>query len=73
MNRRIKLNRRDYIDFDNIEKIVQKGSILWVYKVKGYPKVTKTEFGISVLLRNCINAGITGEEIVELKKSVYLA
>lgn len=70
--RLVKLNRRDFLEFEKIEKAVKKGNILWVYRNDGvYPKIIKTEFGIDRFFLNCVNAKVTAEEIVKFKKKCY--
>lgn len=67
----IKINRRDFLDFYAIEKIVLKRGICYVYRNDGvYPKIIKSEHGIGFLYIGMINAGVTSEEIKDLQKRV---
>lgn len=54
----LKLNRKHTIDTDNIEKFVIKKDIIWVYRIEGYPKVYKTDYGAYLLRNKLVNLGL---------------
>jgi len=55
---KLKVNRRDFADPKNIEKIViKKDGMVWVYRKKGYPKVFKCLEGIYTLKVRLVNIG----------------
>ena len=41
---KLKVNRKHSVDIDNIEKFVIKKDCVWVYRIKGYPKIYKTDY-----------------------------
>jgi len=72
---KLKINRRDFIDIDNIKKIVIKkggmfGHDIWIYKKEGYPKILKCLEGIDVLKNRMVNKGCTIHDFeVEYEKT----
>lgn len=40
---KLKINRKHFVDIDNIEKLVIKKECVWIYRKVGYPKVYKTD------------------------------
>lgn len=61
---KLKVNRRDFVSLDNIEKIVIKkngmfGQDIWVYKKRGYPPILKCLEGLAVLKNRLTNLGKT--------------
>ncbi len=55
---KLKINRKHFIDIDNIEKLVIKKDIIWVYRIKGYPKVYKADCGIYLFRNRLVNLGL---------------
>jgi len=53
---KIQINRKHYIEFDNIKKIVDKKSGLWIYKFSGYPNAYKASCKLSEFLLRIVNA-----------------
>ena len=61
---KIKVNRRDFIEPENIKKIVIKksgifGHDVWIYKKVGFPPILKCLEGIDRLKNRMVNAGCT--------------
>lgn len=54
----LKINRKYSIDIDNIEKLVIKGDIIWVYLKEGYPPILKTDYGAYLLRNKLVNLGL---------------
>ncbi len=55
---KLKLNRKHFVDIDNIEKFVIKGDIVWVYLKEGYPPILKTDYGAYLLRNKLVNLGL---------------
>lgn len=56
---KLQLNRKHLIDPAQIEKLVYKNNIVWVYLKKGnYPRILKTECNAYVLRNRMINIGL---------------
>lgn len=53
---KIKINRKHFVDIDNIEKIVVK-DVPWVYLKEGYPRILKATKGLEKLKLALTNAG----------------
>ena len=67
----IKVNRRDWIEVDNIKKIVYTSRNVKVYKKDGsYPHAIISEGGISSILLRLVNAGVDSEKIQEIKDGI---
>ncbi len=55
---KLKINRKHYVDIDNIEKFVIKKDIIWVYLKEGYPPILKTDYGVYLLRNQLVNLGL---------------
>ncbi len=55
---RLKINRKYFVDIQNIEKLVIKDNIVWVYRLKGYPKIYKSDCGIYLFRNRLVNLGL---------------
>lgn len=74
MIKELKVNRRDFISLDNIEKIVIKkggrfGHDVWVYTISGFPKIYKCLEGLDILKNRLVNLNCTIHDFkVEIEK-----
>lgn len=66
---KLKINRKYSISLTDIEKIVIKCDIPWVYLKKGhYPPILKATEGLDRLKNNLVNLGYTLKDFkVEIK------
>ena len=55
---KLKINRKYFVDINNIEKLVIKDNIVWVYCLKGYPKIYKSDCGIYLFRNRLVNLGL---------------
>lgn len=56
----VKINRKYFVDTDEIEKIVIKGNNARIYLKKGnYPLILKTTEGLCLFKKRLVNAGCT--------------
>ncbi len=56
--KKLKLNRKHFININNIEKFVIKKDCVWVYLKKDYPKILKTDYGVYLLRNKLVNLGL---------------
>jgi len=60
---KLKINRRDFEDIENIEKfLLKKNGHVWVYRKRGYPKIYKCLEGLYILSNRLVNLGHTIHE-----------
>lgn len=65
---KIKVNRRDWIEVDNIKKIVYTSRSVKVYKKDGsYPHAIIAEGTYESIFLRLVNAGVKGDKLKELK------
>ena len=53
---KIQINRKHFLELDNIKKIVEKKSDLWIYKISGYPNAYKCSCKLPEFLMRIANA-----------------
>ena len=57
---KLKVNRKHFVELDNIEKFVVKDNgDVWVYRKVGYPRIYKCLEGIYMLKNRLVNLGCT--------------
>lgn len=65
---KLKVNRKHFIDINNIKKFIIKKDIVWIYLKKGYPSILKTDHGIYLLKNKLVNLGLQLKDFkVEIK------
>jgi len=65
---KLKVNRKHFINIENIEKFVIKSECIWVYKKIGYPPILKTDYGAYLLRNKLVNLGVQIKDFkVEIK------
>lgn len=64
---KVQLNRRDSVDLNNIEKIVQTERNTRIYLKSGYPKIILTKWKKDQILLRLVNGHAPLEEIRRLK------
>jgi len=64
---KVKINRKHFIEVKNIEKIISKDNICWIYKKEGYPPILKSDCTFVAFLLRLINAGVPTKHIQRLK------
>lgn len=67
---KVQVNRKDFIDIDNILKLQLREGKVFVYKKIGYPKILKARVRLSCFLLRLVNAGMTGKQIEALKNEI---
>jgi len=55
---KLKVNRRDFVEIDNIAYFKLKNKIVWIYLKKGYPKIIKSECSLDKLRLMLLNMNI---------------
>lgn len=63
---RIKVNRKDFIEYNNIEKLVLTSRGLRVYKKEGYPRILLADCTYNKLLQRLLNVGVNSKKLEEL-------
>jgi ribosomal protein L32E len=66
---KIKVNRRDWIEVDNIARILYTNKRVRVYKKSGYPRAIIAEGNMSSILLRLVNAGVSAKRIEEIKNA----
>lgn len=51
------MNRRDFIEVNNITRLVERRGKLFVYKQAGYPKIIKADLKLTQFLMRIANMG----------------
>lgn len=64
---KVRINRKHFIEIDNIDQIVESYSGILVYKKEGYPKILKADCSKNMLLIRMVNQGVRSEKIKELR------
>ena len=65
---KVKVNRKHFININNIDKILPKNNICWIYQKIGYPKILKTDCDFHMFLLRGINSGFTRKQIEQFKE-----
>lgn len=68
MNPKIQVNRRDFIDFTNIARLVERRGKLFVYKRKGYPHALIASCGVVEFKMRIANSGCSFSSILIIKE-----
>ena len=64
---KVKVNRKDFIEVDNIKKIVETERGLRIYKKEGYPKIMLADCSRYHFFLRLVNVGVKSDKIQELK------
>ena len=68
---KVQINRKHFLELDNILKLELREGKVFVHKKTGYPKILKARVGLSCFLLRLVNAGMSGDRIKELKDGIH--
>lgn len=68
---KVQINRKHFLELDNVLKLELREGKVFVHKKTGYPKILKARCTLSCFLLRLVNAKMSSERIKELKDGIH--
>ena len=64
---KVQVNRKHFIEVENIQKLELRDGKVFVFQKTGYPKILKARVGLNNFLLRLVNVGTPAKQIKEFK------